>query len=376
MKRFLLQILVFSAPILLFLAVPTYILWNSGESFHSINKLVSEKSNYLIGYTYFENKTGYLKWKHIQSQEKKEVLALGSSRILQFREKMFEASFYNAGFTITSVVDFEPFLRGLPKTKWPAFLLISLDQWMFNSAYDSLANVPKTDAWEKNFSFFPSLFPVYKTIYLDLKAKKLRQKAIENEPKDVIRIGLNAQLNWTGFRNDGSMFYGSQISKLLRRDSSAADFNFSETFKRIQNGNRRFEFGQKVNQKAIFELEKFLAFCKQEGIEVIAFLPPFAESVCQKMEQSGNYAYMGKIMPALKPVFEKRGFELYDFTNIKSCGSTDSEAIDGFHGGEVTYLKILISMLQSGSSLNKVCKLKKLESDLKQRKNNFLVYDF
>ena len=56
--------------------------------------------------------------------------------------------------------------------------------------------------------------------------------------------------------------------------------------------------------------------------------------------------------------------------------SDDKETIDGFHGGEVTYLKILIDMLNQDSKLKNVTNTHKLNQDLTKAKNRFIIYDY
>lgn len=192
----------------------------------------------------------------------------------------------------------------------------------------------------------------------------------------IQKIGLNAIFNNTGFKNVGSIFYGSQIRKLMNNDTTAADFNFANTLDRIKNASGRFQFGQDINKKALLELNKILGYCNEHNIKVIAFLPPYSDKVFSTMvKNDNNYGYLKKIYAEVKPSFEKYNFEFYDFSNTSSCNSTDDEVIDGFHGGELTYQKILNSMLDSGSGLNKLTNVNRLKSDLLKRKNNYIIYD-
>lgn len=272
------------------------------------------------------------------------------------------------------MTDFIPFLKTIPKEKYPKYLIISLDQWMFNKACDKLDNVSSGEKWKQGFRFYPD-FPTIK----DLSGKIFQNKydwAPETNMDDIKLVGFNAVMNHTGFRDDGSMFYGDQINKLLRDDPSLRDHRFADTYSRIENGNRCFEYGENVNPAAIKELDGILKFCNDNGIYVVAFLPPFAEAVYQKMITSGKYNYLSQLYPAALGVFKKYRFELYDFSSVKMCDSNDSETIDGFHGGEVTYIKMLMKMLRSGSALNGVCSLEKLRKDSSAPVNRYLVYSY
>jgi len=286
---------------------------------------------------------------------------------------MFDSSFYNAGYTISGLNDFRPFLKSIPNAKHPKYIIIGLDQWMFNSSWDRLNSTPSVKSWQNSFSFYPDPDDIY-LIYKDLYAGKYPLDSLQQH-NPVQKIGLNATFNNIGFRNDGSMYYGGQIVKLMNHDRTARDYEYSNTFDRIKRGNQRFEYGKSVNEKAVLELNELLKYCKEQKIEVIGFLPPFADKVYSKMNESDNYNYMKEIYSKVKPVFDNFKFEIYDFPKVSLCNSNDNETIDGFHGGELTYQKILIIMLDSGSILNQVTNVKRLKIDLSKNKNNYIIYD-
>ena len=377
MKRFILKIILFLIPVILFLFIPYGILKKSKENFYNIDNVIDGKEKYIVGYKYDEAHYKYLKYQSILKKENTDVLVLGSSRVLQFRKEMFEKSFYNAGFTIKTIEDFSNFIKIIPKDNLPSYLIIGLDQWMFNESWgNSMIKEFEESSYNKNqttdfMSGFKNSSKVYKDFYsnnINFENFKIRNK--------YLPIGLNALINNAGFRNDGSMQYGSQIEKLVRNDSTAEDYNYKDTFNRIEKGNRRFEYGEKTYDKSILILDEFLFFCKNNNIKVIGILPPFADKVYDRMVASNNYQYIDKIFPAIKPIFEKYNFELYEYNSAKSCNSSDMETVDGFHGGEKTYQKILIDILEHSSALNEVCDLKKLKKDLDISINNYVVYDY
>lgn len=376
MKRFLLQLIIFITPIIIFLCLPTYILWRSKENFYKIDNIISHKKKSLVGYLYTENNYSSIKWTYLKSSEAKCVWTLGSSRVLQFRENMFDSTFYNAGFTVVKINDFTPFLKSLPTSKHPKYLIMGLDQWMFNALCDDLSSAPSIESWKNSFTFFPKLFPTYYSIYDNLFTGKYALSAFNKRQDSFHRIGLNAVMNNTGLRNDGSIYYGGQITKLINRDPTAMDFKYTDTFNRIKQGTRPFQHFKSINEKALSELNDLLQYCKDHKINVIAFLPPYAEGVYNNMNESNNYISLEELFSRIKPFFRKYNYEVYDFSKLSSFDSNDNEVIDGGHGGEVAYQKILIHMLASGSILNRVTNAKRLRSDLANKKNNYIVYDY
>ncbi len=299
--------------------------------------------------------------------------ALGSSRVLSFREQMFDTSFYNAGYTITSINDFIPFFQSIPEVKYPKYVIIGLDQWMFNQNLDGLDKRSLSQLWENSFNLIPRPF-AYIGVWKDLLVGKYNFSLLKTN-NSTDKIGLNAIVNNKGFTNDGSMYYGNQITKLMNNDPTANDYQYSNTLERIKKGKDLFKYGDSVNLNALVELDKLLKFCSENRIQLIAFLPPFADGVYKEIATSGNYGYINDIYLKVKPMFDRYGYEIYDFSTVSSVGSSDTETLDGFHGSELTYQRLLIKILESGSILNRVTDVNRLKLDLSKRNNTFFIYD-
>jgi hypothetical protein len=374
MKQFIQRTLIFSLPIIFIFLPPFTILILSGENYPNIDNLIKKEQEYLIGYAYNENNYKYLKKKEIEYRETQSIIALGSSRVLQFRDKMFKDSFYNVGGTISSISAFVPFIKTNFHSKKPKLLLIALDQWMFNEKWDKLENYDKSNnKWKANFNKNAPIGVTF-NVWNDLLVGKYDLNLIFSESNQQNKAGLNALVNNTGFRKDGSLLYGNQIEKLILKDNTANDFGYSDTYSRIENGISRFEYGENINKKAIIVLKDFLNYCKENDIYVVAFLPPFADGVNLKMKKSGKYKYIDKIYDNLINLFMKYEFELWDMANLSKYNSNDNETIDGFHGSEVTYIKILIYMVENGSELKRFTDITKLNNDLINKANNYSIY--
>ena len=376
MKKFICKTAFFIFPIVLLVLPIILTLKISRENYTSINQIILNEQKGLIGYIYNEQNYNYIKWTTIVKRKRHSVIALGSSRVLQFREEMFDAPFYNAGFTISSVSDYKPFLQSLPKTKLPNVLIIGLDQWMFNSAWPDQSSSKEQSYWKNSFHFIPSL-TILKLCLKDLFNGKYSFKDLINkstEKEKNLKIGINAIFNDTGLRNDGSMLYGSQIKKLLQQDSTASDFEFKDTFSRIEKGDRRFQYGSVISTNFNDQLDELLEFCESNQIYVIAFLPPFANEVQSKIKENGNYTYMNEATEVARVHLKKYNFEFWDLSDLNLYGSNDKEVIDGFHGGELTYQKMLIYMLEHNSELLEYTDSNRLKTDLQNQRNRYAVY--
>jgi hypothetical protein len=379
MRIFLYKSFIFVIPVLVLLGIPTTILVYSGESFSKIEEVVEKGDEYLIGFAYQEVNYEFLKWKELYNKPKQEVIALGSSRVLPFRDKMFITSFYNCGYTITSIADFLPFLKAIPTEKKPKYLILGLDQWMFNANWDELNTEGSKNRYSPAILDWKGLYTanfspaIIKDVWKDLFTRKYGINIFEKE-NNIKKVGLNAILNNKGFLKDGSFYYGNHIDFVLEDSPLANDYHFQDTYSRIEEGNRRFEYASIVNPKAINKIKELLSYLKEENIKAIAFLPPFADAVNTKMEETKKYAYMEQIYPLLKPIFETYDFELWDMSHFSTYSADDKEAIDGFHGGEVAYLRMMIYMIENNSILKDVTDIFQLKKDLDNRINTLLVY--
>ncbi|WP_224963246.1 hypothetical protein [Geomonas subterranea] len=390
MKRLLTKIALLAAPYALYLSIPFWVLVGTGEFRFNIDEIVGRAvrgTPQMIGFRFNESAYKCLKLKTLSQLPRRDVVALGSSRVLQFRDKMFAPKgFYNAGYTITSVPQFLAFVSSLPEEKLPKTLIVGLDQWMFNKNADALDRAPaKVDFSKFEQMDFVSVFnasdKIYKKVFdgsLSLSDVGTTGAAVCGKGPGAVTlatVGFNACANKTGFLNDGSMHYGGQIGKLVAGDKSADDYQFRNTLKKIEKGDTKFSHGDRINPEAVRQLRPFLDFCRTKNIHVVAFLPPFSDTAYRAMLGSGKFAYLDQLTPALAPVFQEYGYEFYDFSSVSRAGSTDLEAIDGFHGSESVYLNMLIRMLEAGSSLNGVCDLQALRESAEHKKNRYLVYD-
>lgn len=374
MKKFIFKILLFSIPLFLVLLPPCWYLFQMKENFFDLESFIKNPSTdkYLIGYTYNEKNYKFMKWKYINAKPKFEIWSLGSSRAMQFRSEMFTASFYNAGFTVGRINEFLPFMKSIDHSKYPEMLIVTLDTWMFNTKYDKVDDIVDATKWTNSFKMYPS-YGTLKTVWADMIDNKF-SKNKTYAANGYIRIGYNANFKDTGFRNDGSFYYGEQIAKLKAKDSTCSDYNFKDTFLRIANGSDKFEHGNVPNSKAFNELEKFALFCKYNNIKMILVLPPFANVVLDKMISTRKYQYIQKIPEKCLSIAKKYKFECYDFTNPKKLKTNSTEFVDGFHGSEKVYLKMLVQMLEEHSVLNSKTNMNQLNDDLANSLSNYQVY--
>jgi hypothetical protein len=352
MKIFIQKLLVFlliPCPIFLCIFIPSfYVAYNSGELL-TVDEIatVQQRDDILVG-TAIQNIDSQFKF--ITTKKlKPNILALGTSRVMQFRREYFtdDILFYNAGGAVASLPQYIDFIAQMET--YPELILVGLDQYYFNEnwAKKNSSNI----TYQDNYNFMRIIINTFKML---LK----RKISINQTYQYITNIGLTAKIYGDGFSKDGSYFsnFSNRILNNPDSDYSKSPLDrFIDTTERIDAGNRRFEYGSEIYEKSIEQMSKLLKECSKHDIEVIAFIPPFAPYINTILKESSNYAYMEKIYPTLLPVFNNYGYELYDFTE-SSDFSDDTMYFDGFHGNEETYHHILYLLKDKNSSLAKYIK--------------------
>ena len=171
----------------------------------------------LIGLA-FSNPEAYINLQSVISRGP-EVLLLGSSRVGWIRSTFFNrnVNVYNAGISVQKIGDFTRFLDRIPADKTPKVMIIGLDQRFFNPNSDPLTpdgidsllteQVPAMDVLSNWSSVYEDYF------HGQISLEKLFRASGS-------RIGLEAIMKGSGFRNDGSYdagpaIYGGSSSQAL-----------------------------------------------------------------------------------------------------------------------------------------------------------------
>lgn len=258
------------------------------------------------------------------NQEKKDISIIGTSRTAGFENDMFSnESFYNYSMVVNSVIDIKNLIIELKLNKGDT-VVVGLDQWNFNES----SPVRLSNNFKNNKLNIPYYF--------------MEKKKIINSH---FLIGENSIENFSGFRNDGSFFYGKRH---IVDEQELKDYNFIDTYSRIRDGNRRFEYGSKVDLKQIKVLQELLVYAQNNEITLMGFFPPFAPSVNSMMNNPKyNYSYIDNSSKLITTLFDNYGFTFKDLTKIDLYD--DSFYLDGFHCNRNVYYYIIQTL---GVSVN------------------------
>lgn len=308
----------------------------------------------------------YYQWQ-VALRTAPEVLALGTSRNQEMRGEFFRpgTSFYNASGPASKLSSYEYFLDSIPSGREPKVLILGLDQFFFNPNWDFYDG---PDDPEEGFSYKYD----YREI-LKLGLTGVHRDILKNGlPRGVFslrrggRVGLGALLEHTGLRSDGSLAIDVSRIKPSRHNDA---LRFAES------GRKAFAHSDSVHMPAVARLERLLSKCRARGIHVVAFFPPYAHCVYEKMMSMGDrHSYIPKLRALMPGVFRKYAFGFYDFTDLKDLGASDMETVDGYHGSEKAYLRLFIRMAAADGRLGRYADVRELESALAATKGDQTVF--
>jgi hypothetical protein len=277
-----------------------------------------------------------------------DILVVGTSRALYIKQEHFlpETKFYNAALAAQNLAAYRDFIESIDGLNvQPRHIILNLDQWQFNRNYfgQSMAKTMR-QKHDYNSGYVYNRVDIIRTLYRLLLRGEYRPGQGFLYPEN---IGLSAAVYGDGFRKDGFYVWTRKITSEAYRTGTA----YTDFVSYVESGRDMFAFGEgiEIYGESVQEVEEVLKLCREKGIMVTAFLPPFAPSLYRIMTESGHYEYMTRIYPVLLPLFEKYGFELYDFTD--SSIVDDTMTYDGYHSDDRGSHRILLSMKAHGSVL-------------------------
>jgi hypothetical protein len=348
--------------------LPLAIFIYSSEETMSLDKVKEEQLNSetekLYGTALHNNTVNYKR--HMLNSTESKIIALGSSRILQFRANMFLDSFYNAGRVMGSINAGSLVIKDIIKQN-PEIVFINVDPWWFNENYQkSSASID-----DVNSSFDPSdSYPIKITHIKDVAKWLFSKKLTFDDLYNTIfyrqpNIGISASKG-DGYGADGAYYNTRQITGQSPPESEL----FDNEIQRIKNNKGNLKYGSSASDRHIDNFTSLVEKISSSGVKVVVFFPPFALKLHELFQaKEGDYKYMDDI----KEKLTKRGVEYFDFSDPRVIGSDTCEFFDGTHGGEITYARILLDLANKRRDIQKYINIKYLKSIVKKYQGSTFV---
>ncbi|RRD70860.1 MULTISPECIES: hypothetical protein [unclassified Desulfovibrio] len=316
----------------------------------------------------------------LYARVKPAVAAVGSSRVMQFRSAYFRSSFLNVGGTAGNLPVLRSTLEAMLRTHRPEAVLIGLDFWWFMPQWnpDPFTEEPPTSG-SYNYGFESLKKPWTWLLEGKISARDLAASLLPGSLGGFRsgRYGIMAQQTDDGFGPDGSWYYTGESTGQKR----PFDYQFSDTLSQIRHGIKAFYRAKPLPDSrdaggiSSAHLDAFAEiYCRlvSRGIAVFVFISPLSTRALDAMRQhEADYPHLFHLRNALL----ERGINVMDFTDPRSFASGDCEFFDGFHGGEVTYVRMLRDMADRWPSLLAHVDMEKINAVIRDWRGHALVFD-
>ncbi|MCR4666155.1 MAG: hypothetical protein K5657_02545 [Desulfovibrio sp.] len=303
------------------------------------------------------------------------IVAIGSSRVMQFRSSAFSSKFLNMGGVAGNIPVLRSTIDAMLRIHKPEAVIIGLDFWWFMPAWnaDPFMEEPPTsgsyayglEALKKPWTWLLE----GKISWRDFLAPV---RGLLGEGFRGDRFGIMAQQTDDGFGPDGSWYYTGESTG----QKKPFDYRFQDTMSQVVGGAKAFyHVKDPADAPSSRHLDAFAEiYCRLQsrGIRTFVFIPPLAEKIYLAVrEREAFYPHLFSLAGAL----QSRGINVLDVTDPRRLFSGDCEFVDGFHGGEVTYLRILRSLCDQWAALLPYVDIDELNRRILEWQGHTLVHD-
>jgi hypothetical protein len=268
-----------------------------------------------------------------------EVLALGDSRVSQFRSAMFRPySFYNAGNCMYSLSDYRRFLSELPAGT-PRVLLVPLDFYVFHP--DFVANFASMTKEDVGLPGSYEHAHVVKAALLHLRTNPGALRLPAREPLyGWPARGLGAMETADGIRRDGSFQYG----RMVRGDLSITP-TVEQALERVALGRAPLQGRASMDEGAWRELEALAREARARHTSIVAYTPAFHPRLAAALDASPAHGIWREFRSAATAErIRTMGITYFDLSRLEAFGGREDEMIDPFHPSEPAYIRMLLHM--------------------------------
>ena len=344
-RLFIIKLLCFIALFSTPIGLNLLFLYNTGELV-GLGRLAAQQteSNSDIIAGFATRNLGYNYKKELYSQQKPNILILGSSRVLQLRAEFFTDSVLNAGSSMGSVKEGFNFLREVIKIHKPKTLILGVDYWWFDPNYATPSFNKQSADLDHILSFRSYLLP-FRWIYDGKITPQEYMKNLRFSRSTSSLFGVDATLRKTGFNRDGSYFYYKTVTG---KEKDYYAIGFKKSHQMLTLSNEKLSKTPKIDISQVELFSELIDYARQHDVEVVTFLTPIAPSLENSMQ---NYPNVNESIEQLKRVLRVHLPSINDYLISTVLNTCDCEYIDGIHGGDVTYAKLLLEMADHNTKL-------------------------
>ncbi len=276
---------------------------------------------------------GFYYKQRLYDLRKPEIITLGSSRVLGFRQQDFARPFVNMG----SLSDLEEVIEVAEasfKTHVPKMVILGVDFWWFHPQAENRAinRSPADSGISAN-----DLYQPLNWLGTGRVTAAQAWHILGGTSPDIGIAGITQQ---DGFDTAGAHYYTSTVTG----SRPPEDFQFALNMAKVKNGERKYAHGDIVSEMQFKKLIGLLDLLNEKKIHLVMFVPPIAERVYREMEKTHGYKYVAELRQRLAKVAAERHIPFFDYHAGGPAGTQECEFVDTHHGGTVVYQRMLLDM--------------------------------
>lgn len=270
-----------------------------------------------------------------------EIVLLGSSRAMQLMADPWRRKAFNAGGAMRDLESGEIFVNAVLERYRPKQMIIALDWWWLSAT--RRPDGPTDASPETPLTLHELMQP---TVWLWDGTLAPRNLSTLLFSPDALSpgIGLPARFSDAGWDPFGHYDYGIRLTE----QAGGSDVGFAETLKDIARQSKRNDRApwNDFSEASWQRLEALIHKLQDHEVEVIVVLPPVAGPIHEWVAEQPEPNIVNEVrrrlatLPALT----------FDFHDPASLGTDPCEFVDGIHGGEVTYLRVIDAIAADPSS--------------------------
>ncbi|MBK8158227.1 MAG: hypothetical protein IPK59_05395 [Rhodospirillaceae bacterium] len=270
-----------------------------------------------------------------------EVVLLGSSRAMQFIADPWRSKAINAGGAMRDLESGEIFVNAVLERYRPRQMIIALDWWWLSAT--RRPDAPTDASPETPLTLHELTQPAVWLWNGTLTPRNL--STLLFSPEDLLPgIGLPARFGDAGWDPFGHYDYGISLTE----QAGGSDVGFAETLKDMARQSKRNDRApwNEFSEASWHRLEVLIHKLQDHDVEVMVVLPPVAGPIYEWVAEQSEPNIVNEVRRRLSslPVLT------FDFHDPSSLGTDPCEFVDGIHGGEVTYLRVIDAMAADPSS--------------------------
>lgn len=306
---------------------------------------------------------------------KPDIAAVGSSRVMQFRAACFRRPFLNMGGVAGNLSVLRSTLDAMLRTHRPQAVILGLDFWWFMPQWEARPfkeTPPTSGSYTYSFESLKKPWSWLLDGKISLSELAAPLLGLWGQGFRAGRYGIMAQQTDDGFGSDGSWYYTAEITGQKR----PFDYQFSDTLNQIRHGIKAFYRAEArregPNPEHLDAFAEIYCRLKARGIQTFVFIAPLSgRALTALREHQEAYPHLF----ALREALLARGIDVLDFTDPRLFASGDCEFVDGFHGGEVTYARLLRAMADRWPALLSYVNMERLNAVIRDWQGHALVPD-